>query len=441
MSAGAVPGPRPRPQAARPSGEPLGAGGGGTARDGAGEPPGVALVTGIGVAAPNGLGARAWWDAVLHGRSGIGPITRFDAGGYSVRIAGEIPGFVDEDHIPSRLLPATDRVTRIALAVAKEALEDSGADPAALPGYRAGVITASSAGGTEFGQRELEALWGRGAKHVSAYQCVAWFHAAGTAQISIRHRLRGPGSTVVSEQAGGIDALARARRQLRKGVSLMVTGGVDSMLCPWGWAAHLADGRLSTAGDPARAYLPFDGTADGHVVGEGGALLVVEDAQAAARRGATGYGVVAGCAATFDGTDQPRLREAAELALADAGATPDQVDVVFADGAGERAADRAEAAAICALFGPYGVPVTVPKSMTGRLGAGGSSLDLAAALFTLRDQVVPPTTGTARPAADCPLDLVTGRPRRLPRLRTALVLARGRGGFNSAAVVRAPAQV
>ncbi|MGF1430187.1 ketosynthase chain-length factor [Kitasatospora sp. LaBMicrA B282] len=400
--------------------------------------PARAVVTGIGVAAPNGLGTEAWWQALLAGRSGIAPITRFDASGYPVRIAGEIADFVDEDHIPSRLLPSTDRVTRLNLVVAQEALADSGADPAALPGYGAGVITASAAGGTEFGQRGLEALWGKGATYVSAYQSFAWFHAAGTAQISIRHALRGPGTAMVSEQAGGIDALARARREIRKGASLMVTGGVDSALCPWGWVAHLSSGRLSTVGDPDRAYLPFDRAACGHVVGEGGALLVLEDAAAAAARGAVGYGVVAGCAATFDGgPDRPRLKEAAELALADAGVSTDQVDVVFADAAGEPAADRSEAAALTALFGPYGVPVTAPKSMTGRLGAGGASLDVAAALLALRDKVIPPTTGTAQLAEDCRLDLVTEVPRRLPHLRTALVLARGRGGFNSAAVVRA----
>ncbi len=218
----------------------------------------------------------------------------------------------------------------------------------------------------------------------------------------------------------------------------MVTGGIDSTLCAWGWAAHLADGRLSPATEPARAYRPFAATADGHAVGEGGALLVLEDARAAARRGATGYGVIAGCAATFDGPDRPTLRQAAELALADAGLAPEHVDVVFADGAAERRADLVESQALCALFGPYGVPVTVPKTMTGRLGAGGSALDVAAALLALREKVVPPTTGTGRVADDCPLDLVTGAPRELPRLRVALVLARGRGGFNSAAVLRAP---
>ncbi|GAP47965.1 beta-ketoacyl synthase N-terminal-like domain-containing protein [Streptomyces azureus] len=401
------------------------------------EPTRQAVITGIGVAAPNGLGAGAWWQALLEGRSGIGPLTRFDASGYPVRIGGELLGFVDEEHVQSRLLPATDRVTRIALAVAEEALADAAVDPAGLPEHGAGVITASSAGGVEFGQRGLAALWCKGPRYVSAYQSAAWFHAASTAQISIRHRLRGTGSTVVSGQAGGIDALARARRRLRAGASLMVTGGVDSTLCPWGWAAHLADGRMSRTADPARAYRPFDAAADGHVVGEGGALLVLEDAESAARRGARGYGIAAGCAATFDGPDRPRLGEAAELALRDAGITADEVDVVFADAAAGLVADRQESTALRTLFGPYGVPVTAPKSMTGRLGAGGSSLDVAAALLALRHRLIPPTTATPRPAPEHTLDLVTGTPRPLPRLHTALVLARGRGGFNSALVLRA----
>ncbi|MER7466231.1 ketosynthase chain-length factor [Streptomyces sp. NPDC097981] len=397
----------------------------------------TAVFTGIGVTAPNGLGAEAWWDAVLRGESGIRPLTRFDASGYPVRLAGEIPGFVDEDHVPSRLLPQTDRVTRLSLAAAKEALDDAGADPAQLPQYAAGVVTASSAGGFEFGQRELEALWSKGGQHVSAYQSFAWFYAVNSGQISIRHGLRGPSGVIVTEGAGGLDAVAQARRQLRKGASLMVTGAVDASICPWGWAAHLAEGRMSQVQDPARAYLPFDAEASGHIVGEGGALLVLEDAEAARARGARTYGSFAGYAATFDGPDTPRLADAARLALADAGLDAADVDVVFADAAGERAADRAEAEAITALFGPRGVPVTAPKSMTGRLLSGGASLDLAAALFTLRDQVVPPTTGTVRPADDCPLDLVTGAPRTGTALRTALVLARGRGGFNAAAVVRA----
>ncbi|WP_431780720.1 ketosynthase chain-length factor [Streptomyces chumphonensis] len=400
-----------------------------------------AVVTGIGVAAPNGLGTRAWWRATLAGESGIGPLTRFDGERYPATLAGEVPGFDPAAHVPSRLLPQTDHMTRLAFAAAQEALDDAGVDAAALPEYGAGVVTAASAGGFAFGQRELEALWSRGGAHVSAYQSFAWFYAVNTGQISIRHGLRGPSGVLVTEQTGGLDALAQARRQLRKGIGVLVTGGVDSSLCPWGWAAHLADGRLSTRRDPATAYLPFSADANGHVVGEGGALLVLEDAAAARERGAEVYGRVSGCAATFDpapGTGgAPRLRDAAALALADAGLTPGDVDVVFADAAGLRADDVAEARSLAELFGPRGVPVTAPKTMTGRLAAGGGALDVAAALLALRDQVVPPTVHVAAPAEDCPVDLVTtARP--LP-LRTALVLARGRGGFNAATVLRAAA--
>ncbi|MEE1840024.1 ketosynthase chain-length factor [Streptomyces sp. NPDC007076] len=398
-----------------------------------------AAVTGIGVVAPGGVGTERWWAAVLRGENAIGPVTRFDASGYPASLAGEVTGFVDEDHVASRLLPQTDRVTRLSLAAAAEALDDAGLDPARLPDYAVGVVTANGTGGFEFGQRELQALWSKGSRHVGAYQSFAWFYAANSGQISIRHGLRGPSGVIVSEQAGGLDAVAQARRQLRKGIRAVVTGGVDSALCPWGWTAQLADGGLSTGDDPDRAYLPFDAEASGHVPGEGGALLVLEDGDAARGRGATVHGTIAGCAATFDpapGTGAPRLRAAAELALADAGIAPGEVDVVFADAAGERNADRAEAEALAALFGAYGVPVTAPKSMTGRLSAGGSALDLAAALLALRDQVIPPTTGTARAADDCPVDLVTGGPRPAV-LRTALVLARGRGGFNAATVVRA----
>ncbi|PZT71656.1 MULTISPECIES: beta-ketoacyl synthase N-terminal-like domain-containing protein [unclassified Streptomyces] len=400
----------------------------------------TAAVTGIGIAAPGGVGTETWWSAVLRGHRAIGPVTRFDASGYPAVLAGEVAGFEDAAHVPAKLLPQTDRVTRLALAAAAEAIGDADIDPSALPEYGMGVVTANGAGGFEFGQRELQELWSKGSRYVGAFQSFAWFYAANSGQISIRHGLRGPSGVVVSEQAGGLDAMAQARRQLRKGGRAVLTGGLDATVCPWGFTAQLAAGGLSTRRDPAGAYLPFSADASGHVVGEGGALLVVEDSDTAHSRGARVLGTVEGCAATFDpapGRGAPRLLDAARLALADARVDAADVDVVFADAAGDRAADRAEAAALTALFGPYGVPVTAPKSLFGRLGSGGSALDLAAALLALRDQVVPPGAPVGRLADDCPLDLVTGVPRPA-RLRHALVLARGRGGFNAAAVVRAP---
>lgn len=400
----------------------------------------TAAVTGIGVAAPGGVGTETWWSAVLRGHRAIGPVTRFDASGYPAVLAGEVTGFEDAAHVPGKLLPQTDRVTRLALAAAAEAIADADIDPSALPEYGMGVVTANGAGGFEFGQRELQELWSKGSRYVGAFQSFAWFYAANSGQISIRHGLRGPSGVVVSEQAGGLDAMAQARRQLRKGGRAVLTGGFDATVCPWGFTAQLAAGGLSTRRDPDDAYLPFSADASGHVVGEGGALLVVEDGDAAHARGARVLGTVEGCAATFDpapGRGAPRLLDAARLALADAGVDAADVDVVFADAAGDRDADRAEAAALAALFGPYGVPVTAPKSLFGRIGSGGSALDLAAALLALRDQVVPPGAPVGRLADDCPVDLVTGAPRPA-RLRHALVLARGRGGFNAAAVVRAP---
>jgi len=400
----------------------------------------TAAVTGIGIAAPGGVGTETWWSAVLRGHRAIGPVTRFDASGYPAVLAGEVTGFEDAAHVPAKLLPQTDRVTRLALAAAAEAITGADIDPSALPEYGMGVVTANGAGGFEFGQRELQELWSKGSRYVGAFQSFAWFYAANSGQISIRHGLRGPSGVVVSEQAGGLDAMAQARRQLRKGGRAVLTGGFDATVCPWGFTAQLAAGGLSTRRDPADAYLPFSADASGHVVGEGGALLVVEDGDAAHARGARVLGTVEGCAATFDpapGRGAPRLLDAARLALADAGVDAADVDVVFADAAGDRDADRAEAAVLTALFGPYGVPVTAPKSLCGRLGSGGSALDLAAALLALRDQVVPPGAPVGRLADDCPVDLVTGAPRPA-RLRHALVLARGRGGFNAAAVVRAP---
>jgi act minimal PKS chain-length factor (CLF/KS beta) len=394
-------------------------------------------VTGIGVAAPNGLGVEEYWAATLRGEPGIGRITRFDPAQYPARLAGEITGFEASEHISGRLLPQTDHMTRLALAASDWALADAGVDPKTVPEYAMGVVTASASGGFDFGHRELEKLWGSGPEYVSAYQSFAWFYAVNSGQLSIRHGMRGPSGVLVADQAGGLDAVAQARRQVRKGVPLVLSGGMDSVLCPWGWVAQLASGLLSTADDPGRAYLPFDVAARGHVAGEGGAILVLEALDESGADPARGYGVIAGYAATFDpkpGTGrEPGLRRAIELALADAGVTAGEVDVVFADAAGTPELDQTEAAAITAVFGRR-VPVTAPKTMTGRLYSGGAPLDVAAALLSIRDGVIPPTTNVTDVDPGYGLDLVTGAARNAP-VEVALVLARGYGGFNSAMVV------
>ncbi|KOV79388.1 beta-ketoacyl synthase [Streptomyces sp. NRRL WC-3618] len=398
------------------------------------------VITGIGVTAPTGIGVEAHWSAVLAGKSAISRIERFDPSGYPVRLAGEVPGFDAVSAVrPSRLVSQTDHWTHLAFAAAEEAIADAEVDLSQLPEYEMAVVTSSSSGGTEFGQREMTALYQNEPSWVGAYQSIAWFYAATTGQLSIRHKMRGPCGVLACEQAGGLDAVAQAKRLTDKGSRLVLTGGTDASLCPYGLTAQLSTGRLSTVPDPGRAYLPFDAEASGYIPGEGGAILVLESAESAAARGAgPGYGKVLGHAAGFDppaDSGRPRvLQRVAAQALRAARLTPADIDVVFADAAGLPADDRAEAEALAALFGPSAVPVTAPKTLTGRLYGGGAPLDVATALLALRDGVVPPTVGTRRPAPGLEIDLVTDGPRQLP-LRHALVLARGHGGFTSALVL------
>lgn len=394
------------------------------------------IVTGIGVVAPNGLGADEYWKATLAGHTGIRRLERYDPSRYPAQLAGQITGFEAAEHLPNRLLPQTDRVTRLALTAADWALADAGIDGSRHSEFGMGVVTSNASGGFEFTHTEINKLWTRGPQYVSVYESFAWFYAVNTGQISIRNGMRGPGAVLVSEQAGGLDAVGHARRSLRGGATLMVTGGVDSSLDPWGWVSHLASGDVSTRRDPQSAYLPFDADANGYVPGEGGAILVLE--REVASGSPAGYGRLAGYAATFDpkpgSARPPGLARAAVLALADAGIAPSDVDVVFADAAGVADRDRAEAEAIAEVFGPCGVPVTAAKACNGRLYAGGPPLDLVAALLSMRDGVIPPTPHVRRVPKEYRIDLVRETPRERD-VAAAVVLARGRGGFNSAVVV------
>ncbi|MEU4117721.1 ketosynthase chain-length factor [Kitasatospora sp. NPDC028055] len=398
-----------------------------------------AVITGIGVVAPNGFDTDEYWDAVLQGRNGIDRVTRFDPAQYPTQLAGEVADYEVRKYIPGRLVPQTDQSTRLSLIAMDAAIGDSRLDLATVPEDQVGVATGISVGGLEYSQRELEKLWSLGSGHVSAYLSFSWFYAVNTGQISIRHGLHGPGA-VLTGHTSGLEAIAQARRYVADGLPVAMCGAAESGMCPLGWAIELTTGRMSTVADRTRAYLPFDTAASGYLLGEGGAMLVVEEAGHARDRGARLYGEVAGHATTFDPRPgsgrEPGLRRAIEFALADAGVTPADVDVVFADAAGVTELDRAEAAAITGVFGPRAVPVTAPKTMTGRLYAGSPAIDVATALLSLRHGIIPPMINVTDPVPSDQLDLVLGRPREVP-VSTALVLARGEG-LNSAMVLTAP---
>lgn len=400
-----------------------------------------AVVTGIGVIAPNGLNSEAYWKSVREGLSVLDRITREGCEHLPLKVAGEVRGFDASALIEERFVVQTDRFSHYAMAAAAMALDDAGLgrDDPEEP-FDIGVVTAAGSGGGEFGQRELQKLWGQGSKFVGPYQSIAWFYAASTGQISIRSGFKGPCGVVASDEAGGLDSLAHAARAVRRGTGAVIVGAAEAPLAPYSMVCQLGYPELSTVEDPDRAYRPFTAGACGFVPAEGGAMLVVEDETRARDRGAAVRAVVAGHAATFTGASRweesrEGLARAVRVALDEAECAPEEIDVVFADALGVPEADRAEAMAIADALGAHAtrVPVTAPKTAIGRAYCGAPVLDTAAAVFAMEQGVVPPTPNVFDISHD--LDLVMSRARPA-ELRTALVLSRGLMGSNAALVVR-----
>ncbi|WP_329214408.1 ketosynthase chain-length factor [Streptomyces sp. NBC_00683] len=402
------------------------------------------VITGIGVVAPNGTGAGTFWKQTQEGVSVLDMVSREGCENLPLRVAGEVRDFDPVAFIEERYLVQTDRFTHYAMAAADLALDDARlgrADYESAP-FSVGVVTAAGSGGGEFGQRELQRLWGQGSRYVGPYQSIAWFYAASTGQISIRGGFKGPCAVVASDEAGGLDALMHAARSIRRGTDAVVVGAAEAPLAPYSVVCQLGYEDLSTCDEPTRAYRPFTSDACGFVPAEGGAMLVVEEETAALDRGARIRAELAGHAATFTGAsrwEQSRegLAHAIEGALEEAGCAPEEIDVVFADALGVPSADRAEALAIADALGPHGrrVPVTAPKTGIGRAYCGAPVLDTSAAVLAMEHGLIPPTPNVFEVCHD--LDVVTGRARPA-ELRTALVLSRGLMGSNAALVLRRP---
>lgn len=404
-----------------------------------------AVITGVGVAAPSGLGASAHWESLRKGVRTIAPTSLFDASGYDTPLAGEVTGFDLEAQVDGRLQAQTDRWTWLAYAAADQALADAELDPRAVDPYRLSVALASSSGGNQFGQRELQRLWHpETSRKVGAYQSIAWFYAATVGQLSIRHQAKGPSSVLVSESAGGLDSLGHAARLVERGASVVLAGGTEAPLSPYALSCQQRSGWLSTATDPDAAYLPFDADAGGYVPGEGGAVLVVEDLEHALARGATVRAEIAGWAARHDGVPTrrrgtpPARHYAAALAgaLEKGGTEPGEVDLVLPDALGVPAYDAAECAALREVFGGSLPAVAEYKSLTGRLYQGGSALDAATAVLAVERCQVPASGMPRTPAAGCALPFVEEE--RSGAVDSVLIGSRGYDGFNSALLVRSP---
>lgn len=404
------------------------------------------LVTGLGVISPLGTGVEPFWEALAGGVSGVGPITRFDAAGYSTRFAAEVKDFDPFKYIDKKEARRMDRFTQFALAAAGMALADSGLDLERTDRDRVGVILGSGIGGIETLEEQHQVLLNRGPGRVSPFFIPMMIANMAAGQIAITYRLRGCNVTTTSACASSNNAVGDAFRLLQQGLAdVMITGGSEAPITPLAIAGFCSMKALSTRNDaPQRASRPFDADRDGFVIGEGAGILILETEAHARARGARIYAEVAGYGTSCDAyhiTAPDPEGEGAVLsmtrALGDAGLSPADIDYINAHGTSTTLGDRLETLAIKKVFGADAgrVAVSSTKSMTGHLlGAAGGIESLACVLSIYRD-LVPPTINYERPDPECDLDYVPNRARQMT-VRAALNNSFGFGGHNTTLVFR-----
>ncbi|HET9103900.1 MAG TPA: beta-ketoacyl-ACP synthase II [Solirubrobacteraceae bacterium] len=404
------------------------------------------VVTGIGALTPLGLSAPDTWSAMLAGRSGVGPVTHFDASELPVRIAGEVTGFDGEAVMGTKRFRRSARFSQLAVAAAREAAADAGLDLADRPD-RIGVLVNSATPGAPEIEEAIRGLATEGPRAVSPYYVPSTIPNMAACEVAIDLGLHGPVSASALACASGTYALHEARRWILSGeADVVLAGGADAAITAALFAGLAKMGPMSERNDdPAHASRPFDADRDGFVFGEGAVVLVVESAEHAAGRGARSYGAVAGGALTSDAfhisAPQPSGADAARaisLAIERAGVTPEQLDYICAHGTATRANDAAETRAIKIALGDaaYRVPASSPKSMTGHLIGAAGALSVMTCLLAMRDGIIPPTTNLDTADPECDLDYVPNVAREAT-VRTAVANAFGFGGQNCVVVLRA----
>lgn len=403
------------------------------------------VVTGLGAISALGHDVAENWAACRAGRSGVGPITLFDPAPFETRFAAEVAGFDAVKAFGAREARRMDRFTQFALAAAGQALAQSGLAITPENEWRAGVIVGSGVGGLQTTQDAAETLRARGPRRMSPHAVPMLLPDSAAGVIAIHHRLKGPNLAVVSACASGSNAIGEAALMIAHGrADAMLAGGAEAGITSVALAAFNAMTAISRRNDaPQRASRPFDAERDGFVMGEGAAMLVLEERDAAVARGARVLAEVLGygCSedayhATAPAEDGRGAAQAMRLALADAGLAPQDVDYLNAHGTSTVLNDRAETTAIKSVFGAYAyrVPVSSTKSMHGHLLGAAGALEAVLCIKALEAQVVPPTINYEYPDPACDLDYVpnTARP---AHLRTILKNSFGFGGHNACLVL------
>jgi len=404
------------------------------------------VVTGVGLVSPLGVGTEETWRAIVEGRSGVGPITAFDASGFPTRIAAEVKGFEPEKFVERKELKRMGRFIQFAIAATEFAMQASGLKVTPENSERVGVYIGSGIGGFEIIEREFEALLQYGPRRISPFFIPATIINLAAGYVSIRLGAKGPNSATATACTTGAHAIGDSFKIIQRGdADVMICGGSEAPICRMGIGGFSAMRALSTRNDePERASRPWDKLRDGFVVGEGAGLLILEELEHARRRGApivaeiVGYGMTGDAfhitAPCEDGDGAYRVMR---NALRDAGIEPSQVQYINAHGTSTDVGDRIETLAIKRCFGEHAdkLAVSSTKSMTGHLLGGAGGLEAGLTVLAIRDQIAPPTINYEVPDPDCDLDYVPNKARPMP-IEYAISNSFGFGGTNGCLVFK-----
>ena len=398
------------------------------------------VVTGVGVVSPLGTGNAKNWEALIAGKSGIAPITRFDASDLPVKIAGEVKDFVAEDFIDKKEIKKMDLFIQYSLAAAQFAMEDSGLVINEENAERVGVLVGAGLGGLPAIERYHTALLEGGYKKISPFFIPMLIINLAPGHISIKYGAKGPNLSSVSACATGTHSIGDAYHMIKRGdADAMIAGGTESTVTPLGIGGFAVMKALSTSVDPASASRPFDRDRDGFVLSEGAGIVVLEEYEAAKSRGAKIYGEIVGYGLSGDAyhltTPAPGGEGAArciKMALSTAKVNPEQVDYINAHGTSTHFNDLYETMAIRSVFGVHAdkLMVSSTKSMTGHLLGAAGGIEAIFSLLAMQNSVVPPTINYDNADPECDLDYVPNTARDA-KVEYAMSNSFGFGGTNA----------
>ena len=400
------------------------------------------VVTGLGIVCPVGIGVEETWRGIAAGKSGIGPITQFDASTFPTRIAGEVKDFDAEKYMEKKEVRRNDRFIHFAMAASDMAIADAGLDMSKEDPERVGVIIGAGLGGLRTIEEVHTILVERGVKRVSPFFIPSLIVNLAPGQVSLKHGMKGPNYSPVSACATGNHSLGDAMMTIERGMAdVIVAGGAEATITPLGIGGFCAARALSERNDaPEKASRPFDKGRDGFVAGEGSGILVLEEYEHARRRGARIYCEIAGYGATADANhitspapEGEGGQRAMRMALRDAGLAPHQVGYVNTHGTSTPQGDIAECQAVKRVFGEHakkGLSISSTKSMTGHLLGAAGGVEAVFSVLALTTGILPPTINVEEQDPECDLDVVPNAARE-KRVDAVLSNSFGFGGTNA----------